>query len=438
MPRTKHLHEIMNAAITAAGPEHALRSRINVQGETLTIAGRDYDLRNFDRIRLLGAGKASAAMAKVAEDILGDLIHDGVVVTKYGHGVDLVHTRVMEASHPVPDAAGQKASAALLAKARECGERDLVLALISGGASALTPAPRPPVTLDEKQHATRLMLECGATIHEINAVRKPPSLFKGGLLAEALAPATVVSLIISDVVGDDLDAIASGPTAPDASTCTDCLAILDRYDLRYRMPASVREMLESQKFETLKPGADCFAGVHNVICAGNKQGLQAAADKARSLGYSPLVLTSRLEGEAKEVAKTLAAIARDVALEGLPVKAPACLLAGGEPTVTIRGKGKGGRNQELALAAALALEGREESGRITAGSVGTDGTDGPTDAAGAILLPGILKAARDRGHDPHLHLTNNHAYPILDEIGALVRTGPTGTNVMDVVGFLVE
>lgn len=438
MSTTDTLRQIMDAAITAASPAHALHSALNLQGDTLTIAGRAYDLRDYDRIRLLGAGKAAAAMAVAVEDILGDRIHDGLVVTKYGHDARPERTRVLEASHPVPDEAGVAASSALLDRARDCGERDLVLTLISGGASALTPAPRPPVTLDEKQRATRLMLECGATIHEINAVRKHLSLFKGGLLAQTLVPATVVSLIISDVVGDDLDVIASGPTAPDASTCADCLAILNRYGLAARMPAPVREMLETRRFETLKPGAACFAHVHNVVCAGNRQGLLAAANKARALGYAPLVLTSRLEGEAREVARTLASIARDVALDGMPVRAPACLLAGGEPTVTIRGQGKGGRNQELALAAALALEGRAEATRITTGSVGTDGTDGPTDAAGAILPPEALERARSRGHDPRWHLANNDAYPLLDDIGALVRTGPTGTNVMDVVGFLVD
>lgn len=438
MTPSKRLEDILHAAIAAAGPDKAIRNKMQLSGDTLTIDGRPYDLSQYDGIVLLGAGKASAAMAKVAEDILGDRIKRGLVVTKYDHREDLKYTEIMEAAHPVPDAAGVEASARLIELAQSLGKRDLALVLISGGASALTPAPRSPVTLEQKQEATRQLLECGATIHEINAIRKHLSRFKGGLLADTLHPATAVSLIISDVVGDDLDVIASGPTAPDASTCSDCIDILSRYELMESMPSPVMEMLKCSTSETLKPNAPCFGGVQNVICAGNRQALLAAADHATQQGYTPLILTSRMEGEAREVAKMLASVAREIAHDNAPVQAPACILAGGEPTVTIRGKGKGGRNQELALAAAMALEDLPEAPRIVLGSIGTDGTDGPTDAAGAILAPGTLKQARDLGHNPHYHLTENDAYTMLGDVNALAMTGPTGTNVMDVVGVLID
>ena len=377
------------------------------------------------RVLVLGCGKASGAMARAAEETLGERIADGFVVVKDGYTVPLARVRLAEAGHPVPDARGLAASARLLELARGAGEADLVLFLVSGGGSALTPAPAPPVTLAEKREVTRLLLAAGATIAELNAVRKHLSRFKGGQLARAARPASVLTLALSDVIGDPLDVIASGPTAPDPTTFRDALDVLRARGLGARAPASVRERLEAGRRgeveETPKPGDRVFERVENIVVGNNALVTDAALAAAGRLGYRAELLTRALEGEARHVARDLVARARR-----LPPRA--CLIAGGETTVTVRGRGRGGRCQELALAAALELTSGEP---LTLLAAGTDGTDGPTDAAGAIVDAGTVGRARAAGADPWRALDDNDAHTLLAASGDLLVTGPTNTNLLD-------
>ena len=381
--------------------------------------------RDHARVFLLGAGKAGGAMAAAAEQVLGDHIAGGFVVVKDGYGARLTRVEMAEAGHPVPDARGLAASSRMLEIAREAGEDDLVLFLVSGGGSALTPAPAPPITLAEKQELTRLLLASGATIGELNAVRKHLSLFKGGQLARAARPAAVLTLALSDVIGDPLDVIASGPTAPDPTTFADALEVLARRGVSARMPDSIRWRLEAGRAgeieETPKPGDRLFDRVRNVVIGNNALVTDAAAATARRLGYRTDVMTRELQGEARDVARDFVARARRLT-------PPACLIAGGETTVTVRGGGKGGRCQEFALAAALELA---PSDRITVLAAGTDGTDGPTDAAGAIVNGSCVARGVAAGADARRALGENDAYAFLRASGNLVMSGPTRTNLLD-------
>ena len=377
------------------------------------------------RVLVLGCGKASAAMARAAETVLGERIAEGFVVVKDGYLVPVRRVALAEAGHPVPDSRGLAASARLLALAEGAREGDLVLFLVSGGGSALTPAPAPPVTLEEKQKVTRFLLASGATIGELNAVRKHLSRFKGGLLARAAWPATVLTLALSDVIGDPLDVIASGPTAPDPTTFATALEVLERRGLRGAVPRSVVGRLEAgargEIEETPKPGDRVFGRVTNVVIGNNALVTGAAVAAAARLGVRPHFLTRELQGEAREVARELVARARQL-------EPPACLIAGGETTVTIRGKGKGGRCQEFALAAALELQPGE---RFTVLAAGTDGTDGPTDAAGAIVDESTVARGKAAGADAARALGDNDAYHLLDASGDLIVSGPTNTNLLD-------
>ena len=381
--------------------------------------------RRYARVFLLGAGKASGAMAAAAEDVLGDRVAGGFVVVKDGDGSRLRRVEIAEAGHPVPDTRGLAASARLLDVARGAGEDDLVLFLVSGGCSALTPAPAPPITLAEKQEVTRLLLASGAVIAELNAVRKHLSVFKGGQLARAAAPASVLTLALSDVIGDPLDVIASGPTAPDPSTFADALEVLARRGLAGRVPASVSRRLEAGRAgeiqETPKPGDPLFQRVSNVVIGNNALVTDAAVAAARRLGYTTELATRELQGEARDVAREFVAQARR-----LPP--PACLIAGGETTVTVRGKGKGGRCQEFALAAALELS---PTDRIAILAAGTDGTDGPTDATGAIVDAASVARGSAAGVDVRRTLDDNDAYRFLHASGDLLVAGPTRTNLLD-------
>ena len=381
--------------------------------------------RRHTRIFLLGAGKASGAMAAAAEEVAGDRVAGGFVVVKDGYGGHLRRVEIAEAGHPVPDARGLAASGRLLEVARSAGEDDLVLFLVSGGGSALTPAPAPPITLAEKQEVTRLLLASGAAIGELNAVRKHLSVFKGGQLARAASPATVLTLALSDVIGDPLDVIASGPTAPDPTTFADALEVLARRGLSGRVPPSVARRLEAGRAgeirETPKPGDPLFDRVTNVVVGNNALVTDAAAATARRLGYRTDLTTRELQGEARDVAREFVARARR-----LPP--PACLIAGGETTVTVRGPGKGGRCQEFALAAALELE---PTDRITILAAGTDGTDGPTDATGAIVDAGSIGRGAAAGADARRALADNDAYRFLRASDDLLVSGPTRTNLLD-------
>lgn len=441
--KKRQLLTIVDRTIEAVAPAPALQTVLKRDGNVLTVDGRDYDLSHYERIFIMGAGKASAAMAETMEVILGEYLHGGIIATKYEHALQLRKTRVLESGHPVPDYEGELASRELISLAKGTTDRDLVFCLLSGGASAIAPSPRRPVTLPVKQEVTRRLLECGATINEINAIRKHLSRFKGGHLAKALEPATVVTLIISDVVGDYLDVIGSGPTAPDESTFLDCQAILDKYDLCADIPKEVTDIIaegcSGDAPETCKVGDPCFDRVQNVIVAGNGMAVDGAAEAARELGYTPVVVDSAMQGEARDMAAHLIRLAAEYCDGKHDVKPPVCLLAGGETTVTITGNGKGGRNQELALAAAVELA-KLQSCResIAVMSLGTDGSDGPTDAAGALVLPDTVARSEEQAASARQYLADNNAYEFFTNAGTLLKTGPTRTNVMDVVAILID
>lgn len=378
---------------------------------------------------IVGAGKAAAKMAGVAEAFYGErypgTVLEGVVVTRYGHSVPTEKVRVREASHPVPDAAGVAATREILELAQSLGENDLLLCLVSGGGSALLCAPE-GVTLGEKAALTEALLRSGADIFEMNAVRKHLSSVKGGGLARAAFPARVLSLVISDVAGDDLSTIASGPTVPDPSTFADCRAVMQRYGLE--LPSRLTQNAP----ETPKPGDPIFARVENRLIASAQGSLGAAAAFLRERGVTPLILSESVTGEAREVAKVHAAIARQIRQHGQPLKPPCALLSGGETTVTVRGTGRGGRNAEFALSLAVELNGLEH---VYALAADTDGIDGSEDAAGALVTPGTL-AKSGRG-GARAYLDNNDAFTFFERVGGLVHTGPTLTNVNDMRLVLV-
>jgi len=429
--------EIFQAALDAANPRIAIHRHVRREGENLLVDRAVYDL-GPGRVVVVGAGKACAAMAAAVEEVLGDRIRDGVVVVKDGYALPLRRIRVTQAGHPVPDARGAEGTSAILGLLTETRPEDLVIVLISGGGSALLPAPVAGIDLIEKQAMTRALLACGATIEEINAVRKHCSRIKGGQLARALFPARSLTLILSDVIGDPLDAIASGPTVPDTTTYGEALEVLRRYRVEDRIPVSILRHLErgarGEIPETPKAGDPCFATAHHCIVGNNFQSLLAARDRAARLGFQALLLTTALKGESREVAKVLAALLLEMRRSGHPLSPPACLLLGGETTVTVRGKGKGGRSQELVLAGAIAIAGGRD---LVIFSAGTDGTDGPTDAAGAVADGDTWARAKEVGLDPLRALEENDAYHFFEGVGDLIKTGPTLTNVMDVILVLV-
>jgi len=420
---------IFRSALSAVDPEEAVRRHLRLE----QLAPDE-----FERILVVGAGKAVAPMAKALEDILGDRIAAGVLVVKDGHGLALKKVRVLEASHPVPDDRGVSGTAEILGLLAQATARDLVVCLISGGGSALLISPANGLSLQDKQETTKQLLACGATIHEINTVRKHLSRAKGGQLARAAHPAAVVSLILSDVVGDDLDVIASGPTVPDRSTFSDTMEILRRYDVWDRIPSAVRERVSQgaagRADETPKPGDPVFERCAQILVGTNLRALDAAAQAAEQMGYRSIILSSKIEGEAREVAKAFAAIGKEIRSSGHPLKPPACVLMGGETTVTLQGRGRGGRNQEFVLAGALALEGLSDLVLLAGG---TDGTDGPTDAAGAIADGSTIGRAKALGMAPHAFLKRSDSYAFFKPLNDLIVTGPTRTNVMDMYMLLV-
>jgi glycerate 2-kinase len=391
------------------------------------------------QVIVVGAGKASGAMAAAVEEALGDRVSRGMVAVKDGYLAATHRIRLLEAGHPVPDERGAAAAREIVAEVESAGPDDLVLVLVSGGASALTPAPAPPVTLADKRAVTRLLLSAGATINQLNAVRKHLSLLKGGQLARAAAPARVHALLLSDVIGDPLDVIGSGPTAPDASTFGEALGILDRFQVLDRTPASVLTRLEQGRQgaipETPKGDDPLFGRVTNTVIGNNTLVVDAAAARARALGWAPHVLTRSLEGEASQVARDFVGLARQIRAGQGPVAPPACVLAGGETTVTVRGTGTGGRCQEFALAAALAMDGLDG---VVALAAGTDGTDGPTSAAGAVADGASARRAREAHVDLAGRLAANDSNPVFAALDDLVVTGPTNTNLLDLYVMLVE
>ena len=433
-----HALQIFRAGLQAVDPVEAINRQVKLNDHVLLIGDRRFDLKNYDRILVVGAGKAGAPMAKAIEDLLGDRIADGVIVVKDGHGLPLKKIKVCEASHPVPDDRGVQGTKEVLSLVEKAGKRDLVICLISGGGSALLIAPVEAISLEDKQETTRLLLACGATIHEFNTVRKHLSRAKGGRLAQMAYPATVASLILSDVVGDDLDVIASGPTVPDSSTFEDAEQILKGYGIWDQVAPAVRNHLakgsSGEIEDTPKSGHAVFQQCSQTLVGTNLQALIAAGREAQRLGYHPLILSSKVEGEAREVARFYTAIAREILSSANPLKPPACVLAGGETTVTLTGEGRGGRNQEFALAAAMAIN---EIDGIIVLSGGTDGTDGPTDAAGAMADGTTLVRARKKGLDAKDFLQRNDSYNFFQKLDDLLMTGPTRTNVMDIYLLLV-
>jgi len=434
----QHAMEIFQAALKAVDPAEAILRHVKLADDGLQIGAHRFKFDDYDRILVTGAGKAGASMAKALEELLGDRISDGVIVVKEGHGLPLKHVRIHEAGHPVPDSRGIRGAEDVLALANAAGERDLVICAISGGGSALLVSPADGVALEDKQEVTRLLLACGADIHEINTVRKHLSRAKGGGLARAAFPATVVSLILSDVIGDDLNVIASGPAVPDTSTFADARKVFRKYDIWNQVPESVRQRirqgLAGDIEDTPKAGDAVFRRCYFELVGNNLQALIAAGQEARRKGYQSLILSSTIEGEAREVVKMFAAIAKEVRSSANPVAPPACILCGGETTVTIQGEGKGGRNQEFALASAMIIDGMEN---VVVLSGGTDGTDGPTDAAGAIADGNTITRARADNLDPFAALRRNDSYHFFQPLGDLIVTGPTRTNVSDVYMVLV-
>lgn len=421
----QHALEIFRAALAAADPERAILRHLRCDGGALTAGGRRYPLARFERVFVLGAGKAGAPMARAVQRLLGPRVTGGLIAVPDGSHVPMRRMELCPCGHPLPDRRGQRAASRILDLARQAGPRDLVICLISGGASALLPCPAGGLALDDKQRITSELLASGATIHELNTVRKHLSGIKGGRLAAAAYPATVLALILSDVVGDDLDVIGSGPTVPDRSTLDDARRVLRKYGVRVRTGV-LRE--------TPKPGDREFRKVRNLIAGNNRQAVDAAARAARRLRYHTLVLSTSIQGEAREVAAVHAAVATEVLASGQPLRRPACILSGGETTVSVRGAGRGGRNQEFVLAALIALGG---AAPVTIFSAGTDGIDGPTDAAGAIADSATFQRARRRGLNARAYLDNNDSYRFFQRVNGLVKTGPTGTNVMDVRILLV-
>jgi glycerate 2-kinase len=411
------LHRLLDAAVAAAQPERCVPPHLPYPPRGRTI--------------IVGAGKAAAAMAAAVErHWQGPL--SGLVVTRYGHAIPCSRIDVVEASHPVPDAAGERAAKRILGAVRGLGPDDLVLCLVSGGGSALLALPAEGVTLADKQAVGRALLASGAAIDEINCVRKHLSAIKGGRLAAAAWPAPVVTLAISDVPGDDPAVIGSGPTVPDPTSFADARAVLAKY--RIDPPPSVAARLERGEDETPKPGDAAFADARTILIATPQQSLEAAAAVAHAAGITPLILSDRIEGEAREVARVIAAIAVQVAAHGQPAAPPCVLLSGGETTVTVRGGGRGGRNAEFLLALVVALDGQPG---IWALAADTDGIDGSEDNAGAWAAPDSLARARALGLSAKERLANNDGYGYFAALGALVVTGPTRTNVNDFRAVLI-
>ena len=434
----RHAETIFSAGVRAVAPQAAIEKHCRFDDNILHVGDREYQLDRYAHIYVIGCGKAAASMAAVMENMLGDRITAGIVTVKYKHTADLNRVQIVEAGHPIPDDNGCQGAESIVNLSRSADNHDLVICLISGGGSALLPLPAAGLTLADKQGTIKALLHCGATIHEINAIRKHTSAVKGGLLAREVFPAELLTLILSDVVGDDLDAIASGPCVPDASTYRDCLNIVAKYGIEKVLPPRVRKHLQQGsdglRPETPDPADRIFERAYSMIVGSNSEALEAARNAAAQMGYNPLILSSMIEGDTGQVAGMHGAIAREILKTGHPTPAPACILSGGETTVVLTGDGLGGRNQQFALAAALDIAGHD---RIVILSGGTDGTDGPTDAAGAYVDGSTLHRAVNLGMDPSKYLADNDAYHFFKRLDDLLITGPTGTNVMDLRVMLI-
>jgi len=442
----ENILDIFYAGLKSVESYDSVRKAISLRDNEIFINGQTtYKTNNFSKLIVVGAGKATAPMAQAVEDIFGELIDDGIIIVKYGHTRPLRKIRQIEASHPLPDTSGLKGTEDITDILKNADAETLVICLLSGGASAMLVSPAGDISLDDKKRVTNLLLKAGATINELNAVRKHISQVKGGRLAEMAYPATIATIILSDVIGDRLDVIASGPTVPDGSTFRDAMVVLAKYNLEDKVPDSVLRYIE----KGLKGGAEetpkkdklFFLNVRNIIVGSIRKALSAAMVNAELLGYKTEITAPDIQGDVRDAARSLAdkAMAVNKSLKSRSV--PVCLLSGGETTVCVRGSGKGGRNQELALAFATAIEG--EKG-ITMLSAGTDGTDGPTDAAGAIVDGETIKLALKYKIDPMEYLRNNDSYNFFKTLDSLsgtqhhLITGPTWTNVMDIQVIIAE
>jgi hydroxypyruvate reductase len=430
----KHAISIFNAAVAAVQPSHLMQQHIRLHNGILTVCGKTFDLPVGRPIWVFGAGKAAAAMAQALEVILSGIPVQGIIITKYEHALPLQHIDIAEAGHPLPDENGVQATARMIQQLKAVQSHDVVLFLLSGGASALLADYPEGADLAQAQQVFELLLKSGADIHEMNVVRKHLSSVKGGQLALLADTDMWCSLILSDVVGDDLSIIGSGPTVPDPSTFADAIAILDKYDLTAKLPAPIYDHLQRGRAgavpETPKPGHPALKAVNNFLMGSNAIALEAAQQKARALGYQTQILTSTATGQATALAEHLVTAAKD--WKG---RRPACILMGGESTVSVTGNGLGGRNQHLALAAGLLLA---EQPDITILSAGTDGSDGPTDAAGAITDRELMLSASAQGLDATYYFEQHDAYHFFEKAGGLIKTGPTQTNVMDIMMAIIS
>jgi len=430
--------ESLEAALKAADPIHIIKSRLSLKNSTLRVNSDSFKLTKFKNIYVVGGGKATGAMAEALEQVLGKRITKGLVNVPHGTKSKTAIIELHRASHPVPDESGVEGTRGMVEIAEQAEKDDLVICLISGGGSSLMPLPRNGISINDKKEITNVLLKCGATINEFNTVRKHISDFKGGWLAKKAYPATILNLILSDVVGDPLDFIASGPTVPDSTTFGDAVKVLEKYKLWDRTPVSIRKVLSDGEkgliLETPKAGDEAFKKTHNVVVGNNRLASLASCEHSKLQGLNALLLTATLEGEARQVGTVLATIAHEVASSGNPVRKPACIVAGGETTVTVTGKGKGGRNQEMALATAMKLGGMDG---VVIASLSTDGIDGPTDAAGAVIDGKTLARASQLRLVPEIFLADNDSYDFFSKLGDLVLTGPTSTNVNDVSVIII-
>lgn len=423
----------LEAALKAVDPRHIIKTRVVLKDCLLRVDDFSFDLRRFKNIYVIGGGKASGSMAEALEQVLGGRITNGLVNVLRGSTNRTNIIRLHEANHPVPDEAGVEGTRKMLDIAEGATADDLIICVISGGGSSLMPLPRGEISLGDKRQITDALLKSGATINEINTVRKHISDFKGGWLAKKAYPTTILNLILSDVMGDPLDFIASGPTVPDSTTFADATGVLKKYNLWTKAPSSIVKVLSNGEKrlipETPKAGDEAFKKVYNVVVGNNRFASQAACDSLKSAGLNTLLLTATLEGEARHVGTVLASIVREISVSGNPVQKPAGIVAGGETTVTVTGKGSGGRNQEIALSTATRLNAL--TGVVVA-SLTTDGVDGPTDAAGALVDGKTLARAGEMGLAPEKFLVENDSYNFFSKLGDLIMTGPTGTNVNDI------
>lgn len=431
---------IMNAALEAVDPQSAVLNLMIRTDDIIKVNGDSIDLRNINQVFLVGAGKAGQPMVSAVQKILGTRLAEGYVIVKEGYAtkVDAADkVEIIEAGHPVPDSRGVIGTEKIIQLLENTRPDDLVICLISGGGSALMVSPVKGVTLQDLQRLTGLLLASGATINEINVLRKHLDRVKGGQIARYASPAKLICLILSDVVGDPLDVIASGPTVPDQSTFKDALSILERYRISEQIPLSIIDHLKQGRDgkvdETPKPGEQTFSRVNNLIVGSNRTATHAALQQAQLEGFNTSILTNYIQGEANQVGKVFAAILKQMSDENQPIPRPACLIVGGETTVTKQGGGLGGRNQEIALSAVRDLAGLNDVALIT---LATDGGDGPTEAAGAVVTGETYQRAQNQNMDPHTFLADNNAYNFFKPLDDLLITGPTQTNVNDLAFLL--